>query len=208
MISQPDLILLDEPTEGIQPSIVDEIGEILNTLNRKKGVTIVLVEQNMEFITELSHRIKIMEKGSFAGEVDLVSGQGKELLQSFSGFGGSKNQRLSPPSFEKTLPRAPEPTQKAPHAGKSTTQPTAASFSDAPLTERIVKMTVQRPTFAQLKEITLELGMHLSDEQIKEFLDNMQGSLDAYDLVDSMPDYLPPVLYPRRSGNRPSDDEN
>ena len=80
LISQPDLILLDEPTEGIQPSIVDEIGEILNTLNRKKGVTIVLVEQNMEFITELSHRIKIMEKGSFAGEVDMISGQGKDLL--------------------------------------------------------------------------------------------------------------------------------
>ncbi|MFZ8880570.1 MAG: hypothetical protein ACO2YO_00510 [Paracoccaceae bacterium] len=53
-------------------------------------------------------------------------------------------------------------------------------------------MTVQRPTFTQLKEITLELGMHLSDEQIKEFLDNMQGSLDAYDVVDSLPDiYLP-----------------
>ena len=73
-------------------------------------------------------------------------------------------------------------------------QPTAASFSDAPLTERIVKMTVQRPTIAQLKEITLELGMQLSDEQIKEFLDNMQGSLDAYDRGDGMPDYLPPVF--------------
>ena len=48
----------------------------------------------------------------------------------------------------------------------------------------------------------------LSDEQIKEFLDNMQGSLDAYDLVDGMPDYLPPVLYPRTSGSRPSDEEN
>ena len=155
--------MLDEPTEGIQPSIVDEIGEILNTLNLKKGVTIVLVEQNMEFITELSHRIKIMEKGSFAGEVDLISGQGKHLLQGFSGFGGSKKQRLSPTKAEATPSRAPEPTQKAPTLEKSLTQPTAASFSDAPLTERIVKMTVQRPTFAQLKEITLELGMHLSD---------------------------------------------
>ena len=67
-------------------------------------------------------------------------------------------------------------------------------------------MTVQRPTFAQ-QEI-VELGMQLSDEQIKEFLDNMQGSLDAYDLVDGMPDYLPPVLYPRTSGSRPSDEEN
>ena len=208
LISQPDLILLDEPTEGIQPSIVDEIGEILNTLNRKKGLTIVLVEQNMEFITELSHRIQIMEKGSFAGEVDLRSGQGKDLLQGFSGFGGSKKQRLSPPISEANPQTAPAPTQKVPNEKRSPTQPTAASFSDAPLTERIVKMTVQRPTFAQLKEITLELGMHLSDAQINEFLDNMQGSLDAYDLVDGMPDYLPPVLYPRTSGSRPTDEEN
>ena len=162
----------------------------------------------MEFITELSHRIKIMEKGSFAGEVDLISGQGKELLQGFSGFGGSKNQKLSSPTAEATPPRAPEPIQKVTAAEKSQTQPTKASFSDAPLTERIVKMTVRRPTIAQLKEITLELGMQLSDEQIKEFLENMQGSLDAYDLVDGMPDYLPPVLYPRTSGSRPTDEEN
>ena len=79
---------------------------------------------------------------------------------------------------------------------------------DAPLTERIGNMTVQRPTFTQLKDITLELGMHLSDEQIKEFLENMQGSLDAYDVVDGLPDYLPPVLYPRTSGTRPTDEEN
>ena len=170
LISQPDLILLDEPTEGIQPSIVDEIGEILNTLNRKKGVTIVLVEQNMEFITELSHRIKIMEKGCFAGEVDMISGHGKDLLQGFSGFGGSKKQRLSHSISEPTSPKTPEPMQKVTAAEKSPTQPTAASFIDAPLTERIVKMTVQRPTFTQLKEITLELGMQLSDEQINEFL--------------------------------------
>ena len=118
LISQPDLILLDEPTEGIQPSIVDEIGEILNTLNRKKGVTIVLVEQNMEFITELSHRIKIMEKGSFAGEVDMISGQGRDLLQGFSGFGGSKKQRLSHSTSEPTLPKTLEPMQKATAAEK------------------------------------------------------------------------------------------
>ena len=80
LISDPDLILLDEPTEGIQPSIVDEIGEILKTLNRKKGLTIILVEQNMEFITELSNRIKIMEKGTFATEVDMSSGQGLSLI--------------------------------------------------------------------------------------------------------------------------------
>ena len=110
-----------------------------------------------------------MEKGGFAGEVDLRSGQGKDLLQGFSGFGGSKKQRLSPPISEANPQIAPTPRQKVSNDKRSPTQPTAASFGDAPLTERIVKMTVQRPTFAQLKEITLELGMHLSDAQINEF---------------------------------------
>jgi amidase len=69
-------------------------------------------------------------------------------------------------------------------------------------------MTVRRPTHAQLKEIVEDLGMHMSDARIQEFLDNMKNSLDAYDVVDSLPDYLPPVLYPRTSGSRPSAEEN
>ena len=54
LISEPHLVLLDEPTEGIQPSIVDEIADILKKLNRKRGISIVLVEQSLEFITELA----------------------------------------------------------------------------------------------------------------------------------------------------------
>ena len=69
-------------------------------------------------------------------------------------------------------------------------------------------MTAQRPTHAQLKEIVVELGMHMSDARIQEFLDVMQGTLEAYDVVDAMPDYLPPVLYPRTAGHRPSAEEN
>jgi amidase len=69
-------------------------------------------------------------------------------------------------------------------------------------------MTVQRPTHAQMKSIVAELGMHMSDARIQEFLDVMQGTLDAYDLVDSLPDFLPPVLYPRTSGYRPTPEEN
>ena len=215
LISDPDLILLDEPTEGIQPSIVDEIGEILQTLNRKKGLTIILVEQNMEFITELSTRIKIMEKGSFISEIDMSSGEGSALLKGFSGFGGSK--QASAPSNRTTGQKVSTPKSTVSGMGEVQTnkdKATAPKASvplaqrDAPLTERIGNMTVQRPTFTQLKDITLELGMHLSDEQIKEFLENMQGSLDAYDAVDGVPDYLPPVLYPRTSGTRPTDEEN
>ena len=69
-------------------------------------------------------------------------------------------------------------------------------------------MTAQRPTHAQLKEIVVELGMHMSDARVQEFLDVMQGTLEAYDVVDAMPDYLPPVLYPRTAGHRPSLEEN
>ena len=50
--------------------------------------------------------------------------------------------------------------------------------------------------------------MHMSDQRIQEFLDVMQGTLDAYDVVDALPDYLPPVLYPRTAGTRPSDEDN
>ena len=69
-------------------------------------------------------------------------------------------------------------------------------------------MTVQRPTFAQLKDITVELGMSMPDTRIQEFLDVMQGTLDAYDIVDALPDYLPPVVYPRTAGTRPLPEEN
>ena len=57
LVSEPELILLDEPTEGIQPSIIDEIIELLRDLNRRRGVAIVLVEQSLDFITELSDRV-------------------------------------------------------------------------------------------------------------------------------------------------------
>lgn len=69
-------------------------------------------------------------------------------------------------------------------------------------------MTVQRPTLSQMKDVVSELGMSMSDARVQEFLNVMQGTLDAYDIVDGLPDYLPPVLYPRTSGYRPTVEEN
>jgi ABC-type branched-subunit amino acid transport system ATPase component len=63
------MILLDEPTEGIQPSIVDEIIDILLRLKSKRGLTIVLVEQNQDFIRRLSDRVLVIQKGRISGEV-------------------------------------------------------------------------------------------------------------------------------------------
>ena len=69
LCGHPRLILLDEPTEGIQPSIIDEIIDILLGLKGKRGLTIVLVEQNLEFIRRLSDRVLIIQKGRMTGEI-------------------------------------------------------------------------------------------------------------------------------------------
>jgi branched-chain amino acid transport system ATP-binding protein len=68
LCGRPRLLLLDEPTEGIQPSIVDEIGEILKDLHQQQGLSIVVVEQGVDFIRSLSDRVLGIEKGIIARE--------------------------------------------------------------------------------------------------------------------------------------------
>jgi branched-chain amino acid transport system ATP-binding protein len=69
LCGKPRLILLDEPTEGIQPSIIDEIVEVLQRLRDKTGLTMILVEQNLDFIAALSRRILIIQKGAITREL-------------------------------------------------------------------------------------------------------------------------------------------
>ncbi|HWK48016.1 MAG TPA: ATP-binding cassette domain-containing protein [Stellaceae bacterium] len=69
LCTKPRLILLDEPTEGIQPSIIEEIVETLLRLKTTHGITMILVEQNLDFITALSQRILTIQKGRISGEV-------------------------------------------------------------------------------------------------------------------------------------------
>jgi len=69
LCSEPRLVLLDEPTEGIQPSIVDEIGDTLLRLRGSRGLTVVLVEQSIDFIGRLSDRVLVIQKGAFVREV-------------------------------------------------------------------------------------------------------------------------------------------
>lgn len=63
LVGDPALLLLDEASMGIQPSIVGEIGRILVRLNREEGLTILLVEQNMALISSVAHRAYAMDKG-------------------------------------------------------------------------------------------------------------------------------------------------
>lgn len=64
----PKVMLFDEPTEGIQPNIVEQIEDIVIRLNRERGLAIVLVEQNVPFTRRAAQRFVIMEKGEIAAE--------------------------------------------------------------------------------------------------------------------------------------------
>ncbi|MCS5637219.1 MAG: ATP-binding cassette domain-containing protein, partial [Myxococcota bacterium] len=63
LVSEPTLLILDEPTEGIQPNIVRQIGDVILELNRERGMTVLLVEQKLPFARRVADHFSIMEKG-------------------------------------------------------------------------------------------------------------------------------------------------
>lgn len=68
LITKPEILLLDEPTEGIQPSIVHEIGMKLKKIADDTGLTILLVEQNVEMVMIMANDILFMENGRIAAQ--------------------------------------------------------------------------------------------------------------------------------------------
>jgi urea transport system ATP-binding protein len=70
LAAMPRLMLLDEPTEGIQPNIVEEIEELVIRLNREFGMSIILVEQNVAFARRVADRFVMMEKGRVVASGD------------------------------------------------------------------------------------------------------------------------------------------
>ncbi len=69
------MLLLDEPTEGIQPNIVQEIGDIICQLNRELGLTVILVEQKLPFARKVGDRFVLLDRGRnvASGEMDDLS---------------------------------------------------------------------------------------------------------------------------------------
>jgi len=76
MIGNPRLMLLDEPSEGIQPSIIKDIARNVRTLNQQTGLAVLLVEQNLDLIVSIARRGYVMEKGR------LVASLGAEEITS------------------------------------------------------------------------------------------------------------------------------
>jgi len=69
LVGDPDLLLLDEPSEGVQPSIVDQISEDMRRINDELGTTILFVEQNLGVIRDMADRCYAMERGEIVDEL-------------------------------------------------------------------------------------------------------------------------------------------
>lgn len=63
MVGDPKVMLLDEPTEGIQPNIIQQIGRVLRRLVEEMNMTVILVEQYLDFVKEFGHRFYVMNRG-------------------------------------------------------------------------------------------------------------------------------------------------
>jgi urea transport system ATP-binding protein len=71
LVVEPKLLILDEPTEGIQPNIVQEIGDIIRMLNEKMGLTVLLVEQKLPFARKVGDGFCILDRGRQVASGDI-----------------------------------------------------------------------------------------------------------------------------------------
>ena len=76
MVTKPSLMILDEPTEGIQPSIIKDIGRAIRYLRDKGDMVVLLVEQYFDFARELADRFAVMDRGQI-----VVSGTGAQMVE-------------------------------------------------------------------------------------------------------------------------------
>jgi branched-chain amino acid transport system ATP-binding protein len=91
LAGNPRLILFDEPTEGIQPSIIEELAVVLRHLHQTQGLTILLVEQNLAFIAELSQRVLLIQKGAILRELRPDELRHADVLNEFVGVSGTES---------------------------------------------------------------------------------------------------------------------
>ncbi len=83
LIGGPDLLLLDEPSDGVQPSIVHEIGDFIQGLNADKGLTVLIVEQNIDLMQKVAQRAYALDKGRVVAAVKRDELQDTERVATF-----------------------------------------------------------------------------------------------------------------------------
>lgn len=87
LCTNPSLLILDEPTEGIQPSIVEEIIEHLHAMRQSRDLTLLLVEQKLDFIEALADRTFVIQRGTITGTLSPEEMRNAETVREFVGFG-------------------------------------------------------------------------------------------------------------------------
>ncbi len=223
LVPQPWLLLLDEPSEGIQPSIVHEIGAQLRALRQSHKLSLLIVEQNLDLVLDVADRVLVIERGRVARDMaadSLRGGAFAELL----GLGPARSARAgggapaSPPTRSTPPPPRPAAAASAPmpkavpaaahpvvtRPAQHTSQPT----STAALGPGGTMSTVKRPTLEQMQGIVASLHMSMSSREVAEYLEVLEGTFQAYDRLTQLPDNLPPVRYPRTPGVKPSAADN
>jgi urea ABC transporter ATP-binding protein UrtE len=81
LITEPKVLLLDEPSEGIQPSLLDDIADVLAKVSARNGLAILLIEQNLDFARKLATRGYLMESGRIKREVTIDESAGHRELE-------------------------------------------------------------------------------------------------------------------------------
>ncbi|KPQ07075.1 MAG: amidase [Rhodobacteraceae bacterium HLUCCA12] len=219
LMGAPDLLLLDEPTEGIQPSIIDEIAQTLGHLRDAQGLSILLVEQNFDFIAALSDRVLVLERGQITGALSRADLADAAKVDAFLGFGAARSTRVrahpAPGSADLTARAAPTspatpPSRRSAAHHPPAVRPTPHQPPAAPATTmpQVSPMTVKRPSHAQMRAMADRFSMSMSDDELGQFAAVMEGYIQTYDRVNAAPDNLPISRYPRNSGYRPGPSEN
>jgi branched-chain amino acid transport system ATP-binding protein len=83
LMTDPRLMLLDEPSDGIMPALVAQIAETLVAINRHEGMTIIVVEQNMPMVFMMTRRCIILEKGAVVAEGDRDELEASEVMREY-----------------------------------------------------------------------------------------------------------------------------
>ena len=202
LMGDPEFLLLDEPTEGIQPSIIEEMSETLLRLRESRGLSILLVEQNFDFIADLSDRVLVLERGRITGTLTRAELSDQTKVDQFLGFGAARGTRQGTSRGADTsnslrIQSFPPPSR-----------PASGSAQPQLSIPTVTSMTIKRPTLSQMRTMADRFGMSLSDEDLLEYTEIIEPYMQAYDRLDAMPDNLPEVHYPRSPGYFPDRTEN
>ncbi|MGB1090804.1 MAG: urea ABC transporter ATP-binding subunit UrtE [Oceanobacter sp.] len=82
LVIEPEVLILDEPNEGIQPNIVKQIGDVILKLNEEEGLTVILVEQKLGFARRVGKEFRLMEKGRVVAS-DKMSNLSDDLIRQY-----------------------------------------------------------------------------------------------------------------------------